>query len=106
MNQTSAPVATKSRAKFLYWVFALTLAGILLYYSLRGIDWHQVWLTLETTRLSYLALMLIRSTEIAGPARFALACTVTIRRTGKYWHGILGVVCGLFREQLSAGQGG
>lgn len=62
MDQTSTPVAANSQAKFLYWAFALTLAGVLLYYSLRGIDWHQVWLTLETTRLSYLALMLIGST--------------------------------------------
>jgi len=51
-----------TRSKFLYWAFALTLAAILLYYSLRGIDWRQVWLTLKTTRLNYLALMVIIST--------------------------------------------
>jgi glycosyltransferase 2 family protein len=59
MDLTSTPVATNSRSKFLYWAFALTLAVVLLYYSLRGIDWLQVWLTLKTTRLSYLALSLI-----------------------------------------------
>lgn len=62
MNQTDNAVAPKSQSKLLYWVFALTLAGVLLYYSLRGIDWSQVWLTLETTRLSYLGLMLILGT--------------------------------------------
>jgi uncharacterized protein (TIRG00374 family) len=34
-------------------VIALSLAGVLLYYSLRGIDWRQVWSTLATTRLDY-----------------------------------------------------
>ena len=62
MDQTSAPVAANSRSKLLYWAFALILAVVLLYYSLRGIDWRQVWLTLKTTRLNYLALMLITST--------------------------------------------
>lgn len=55
----STPVAANSRPKLLYWVFALTLAAVLLYYSLRGIDWGQVWLTLKTTRLSYLAVALV-----------------------------------------------
>jgi len=62
MELTSTPVAAKSRPKFLYWAFALTLAVVLLYYSLRGIDWGQVWLTLKTTQLSYLGLMLIAGT--------------------------------------------
>jgi uncharacterized protein (TIRG00374 family) len=62
MDPTPAPVAANSRSKFLYWIVALTLAGVLLYYSLRGIDWRQVWLTLKTTRLDYLALMAITST--------------------------------------------
>jgi uncharacterized protein (TIRG00374 family) len=62
MASTSTPVAANSRPKFLYWVVALTLAIVLLYYSLRGIDWGQVWLTLKTTRLSYLGLMLLTTT--------------------------------------------
>jgi uncharacterized protein (TIRG00374 family) len=62
MNPISTPVATTSRPKFLYWAVALTLAVILLYYSLRGIDWGQVWLTLKTTQLSYLAFSIILGT--------------------------------------------
>ena len=62
MDPISTPVATNSRSKFLYWTFALTLAIVLLYYSLRGIDWRQVGLTLKTTELSYLALMLLAGT--------------------------------------------
>jgi uncharacterized protein (TIRG00374 family) len=62
MDPTSSPGSTNFRSKFLYWVFALALAAILLYYSLRGIDWRQVWVTLQTTRFSYLALMVVIST--------------------------------------------
>jgi uncharacterized membrane protein YbhN (UPF0104 family) len=62
MDAISTPVAANPRSKFLYWAFALTLAVVLLYYSLRGIDWGQVWLILKTTRLSYLGLMMLFST--------------------------------------------
>ena len=55
MDLPSTPVAQNSRSKSLYWAIALTLAAVLLYYSLRGIDWRQVWLTLKTARLSYIA---------------------------------------------------
>jgi uncharacterized protein (TIRG00374 family) len=57
---TSAP--TLQRSKFLHWAIALALAGVLLYYSLRGIDWPDVWRTLATTRLSYVGLMIIITT--------------------------------------------
>ena len=56
-----APVVApaSSRSKTLHWVIALVLAGVLLYFSLRGIDWRQVWSTLATTRLGYVTLALI-----------------------------------------------
>src|ERR1035438_9957130 len=62
MDQTRPPAPLPSRHKFLYWAVALVLAAILLYYSLRGIDWRQVWRTLKTTRLNYLGLLLLTST--------------------------------------------
>jgi uncharacterized protein (TIRG00374 family) len=62
MDLTPSPAAAPPRSKFLYWAIALLLAGVLLYYSLRGIDWGQVWRTLATTRLSYVGLMLIAGT--------------------------------------------
>lgn len=34
---------TGARSKVIYWLIAIPLAGILLYYSLRGVDWHRVW---------------------------------------------------------------
>jgi len=49
------------RSNFLHWAIALLLAGVLLYYSLRGIDWHQVWSTLASTRLGYVAFMVLLS---------------------------------------------
>ena len=59
MDLTPSPAP--SRSKFLYWAIALTLAGVLLYFSLRGIQWKQVWSTLATTRLSYVGIMLLLS---------------------------------------------
>ena len=38
-----------------YWLAAFLLAGVLLYFSLRGIEWHAVWLTLARANLLYLA---------------------------------------------------
>jgi glycosyltransferase 2 family protein len=62
MDPTPSPAPAPARSSFLYWVIALGLAGVLLYYSLRGIDWHQVWSTLATTKVSYVALMIIVTT--------------------------------------------
>jgi uncharacterized protein (TIRG00374 family) len=38
-----------------YWLVAFLLAGVLLYFSLRGIEWHKVWLTLARANVKYLA---------------------------------------------------
>ncbi len=50
----------KSSFKLLYWALALAFAGILLYYSLRGIDWADVWRVVSgaDARLLLLALAL------------------------------------------------
>lgn len=89
MNQTAPPAPFRS--KFFYWVAALLLASACLYYSLRGINWQQVRLTLETTELGYLGLALLTSTislfmralrwrvllRSGGPVRFATAFWAT-----------------------------
>ena len=54
-----SPSPAPPRSNVLHWVIALALAAVLLYYSLRGIDWRQVWSTLATTRLEYVALMTV-----------------------------------------------
>jgi uncharacterized protein (TIRG00374 family) len=60
-DPTVSAAPAPARSNFLHWAIALLLAGVLLYYSLRGIDWGQVWSTLATTRLGYVALMVIIS---------------------------------------------
>src|SRR5664279_5251112 len=62
MDPTPSPAPATSQSNYLHWVIALGLAAVLLYYSLRGIDWRQVWSTLATTRLNYVAMMLIVAT--------------------------------------------
>ena len=59
MDPTPPPEPEPYRSNFLHWAIALVLAGVLLYYSLRGIDWRQVGSTLATTRLGYVALMVM-----------------------------------------------
>lgn len=46
----------------LYWVASITLAAILLFYSLRGIEWRQVWVTLSSARIIFLILALTMMT--------------------------------------------
>ncbi|MGD0578686.1 MAG: lysylphosphatidylglycerol synthase transmembrane domain-containing protein, partial [Bryobacteraceae bacterium] len=51
-------IAATPRPHAAYWVFALALAAILLYFSLRGIAWLKVWTTLRGARLPLIALVL------------------------------------------------
>ncbi|MFL6415559.1 MAG: lysylphosphatidylglycerol synthase transmembrane domain-containing protein [Bryobacteraceae bacterium] len=53
---------TSSNKKAIYWVIALILAGILLYFSLRGIDWAEVWRIVSRAYLPYVVLALLIST--------------------------------------------
>lgn len=46
MPDSSVP-ARKSRPSAIYWVLSLPLAAVLLYYSLRGVQWRSVWSTLQ-----------------------------------------------------------
>jgi uncharacterized protein (TIRG00374 family) len=47
----------KSR-RAIYWIVALALAGVFLYFSLRGIQWLQVWTIVRGARLEFVALTL------------------------------------------------
>ena len=55
LNETSATPTSVPRPHVAYWVVSLALAAVFLYYSLRGIDWKQVW---ETMRHANPALIL------------------------------------------------
>ena len=45
----------KPRPRAIFWVIALSLAGVLLYFSLRGVDWLRVWGLLREARLELVA---------------------------------------------------
>lgn len=47
--------------RLFYWILAILLAAALLYFSLRGIAWKQVWLTLSRAKPSYIALWVLLS---------------------------------------------
>jgi uncharacterized protein (TIRG00374 family) len=53
---------TSSVKKGLYWLIALILAGILLYFSLRGINWGEVWRIVSRAYVPYVLLALLIST--------------------------------------------
>src|SRR5882757_10336322 len=55
MTETAGAPAQRSK-KAIYWIASLALAGVLLYYSLRGIEWRQVWTTLSSARLLFVLL--------------------------------------------------
>ena len=46
----------------LYWLIAFALAGVLLYYSLRGIDWAEVWHVLSRAEWLYVVLAILIAT--------------------------------------------
>jgi uncharacterized protein (TIRG00374 family) len=56
-TQTARPSVLRSRA--LYLGIGAMLAAVLLYYSLRGIDWSQVWITLSHAEPKYILLWLV-----------------------------------------------
>jgi len=58
---SSAANPPKSPFRLFYWALALLFAGILLYFSLRGIHWRDVWQTLLHANLGLVALGLLLS---------------------------------------------
>ena len=43
----------QARPNAVFWLIAFSLAGVLLYFSLRGVDWVRVWALLRQARLSF-----------------------------------------------------
>lgn len=66
--RSSAPGGSDSRARrsrrLAYWVAALLVAGVLLYFSLRGIDWAQVWRILSGADIRYVVLTFCVGTTV------------------------------------------
>ena len=61
MSAASVPPLTQanSRAKYVYLLFSLGLAGVLLYFSLRGIDWGRVWTLMSSAHLTDAGLLVL-----------------------------------------------
>jgi glycosyltransferase 2 family protein len=54
-GETIDPTPTASpKRRFWSWLLAIPLAAILLYYSLRGVDWRTVWRTIAAAQWSFL----------------------------------------------------
>jgi glycosyltransferase 2 family protein len=51
--------STTPRPRAIYWVISLSLAAVLLYFSLRGIEWLRVWNILREAKLAIVALVLL-----------------------------------------------
>ncbi len=54
MAETPEGIAAP-RPKAIYWIISLALAGVFLYFSLRGIEWKSVWTTLKGAHFSTVA---------------------------------------------------
>lgn len=61
MVETTTPPSQSSK-KAIYWVASLALAGVLLYFSLRGIEWRQVWVAVGRARVPFVVLSLLLMT--------------------------------------------
>src|SRR5258707_11481819 len=58
MTESNGRLATP-RPPAIYWIASLALAGVLLYYSLRGIEWMRVWSTVRRAQPQEVALALV-----------------------------------------------
>ena len=62
MSETLTSKPSRPPVHFAYWLVALLLAGFLLYFSLRGINWAQVWQVLSRANWWLVGLALLVST--------------------------------------------
>lgn len=51
----AAESPARSRPSPIYWIVSLALAGVLLYYSLRGVDWFTVWQVIQGANVAGIA---------------------------------------------------
>ena len=79
----------RSRPSPVYWIVSLALAGVLLYYSLRGIDWRTVWSVIEGANLlGITAALAIMSTALflrSWRWRVLLSAELGISFTEVFW---------------------
>ena len=58
----NTPVKSGRGKQLIYWALAFAIAGVLLYYSLRGIEWSEVWRVVSRANLLYVGFGLLIST--------------------------------------------
>jgi glycosyltransferase 2 family protein len=56
LTEAVSTAPQRPRSRLIYWLIALALAAVLLYFSLRGIEWSAVWQTLARADLGLIAL--------------------------------------------------
>lgn len=80
---------SSSSKKAVYWLIALILAATLLYFSLRGIEWAEVWRIVSRANLWYIALALSVSTVSlflrAYRWRILLQAQAPVRVSTAFW---------------------
>src|SRR5581483_903644 len=54
----SSEMSLPARPRAIYWIASLALASVLLYYSLRGIEWRRVWNIMRGAEPAVIALAL------------------------------------------------
>ena len=105
--QPSEPKPTLSPARLLYVSLSLALAAVLLYFSLRGLDWSSVLATLRSVRPERLALWFAFIIILSFPLRAARwRILLSATRPGPLRHGFLGNLRRLLRQRLSSRAGG
>jgi uncharacterized protein (TIRG00374 family) len=57
-GSTQSETSVPPRPRAIYWIVALALAAVFLYFSLRGIDWLQVWTIVRGARLPFVGVAL------------------------------------------------
>ncbi len=62
MSEAVSSKPSRPPVHFAYWLIALLLAGALLYFSLRGIDWAQVWQVLSRASWWFVGFVLLVNT--------------------------------------------
>jgi len=98
-------IAATPRPPAIYWVLALTLAAVLLYFSLRGIAWLRVWTILRGARLPIVALVIaiISFNLLMRSLRWRVILAADRRVP---FHSLLGHGGRVFGQQRAAGASG
>src|SRR5260370_35751149 len=105
MSEANGKLATP-RPPAVYWIASLALAGVLLYYSLRGIEWVRVWSTVRRAQPQEVALALVAISMalFLRSVRWRVLLTAESRVTIPL--AVWATSAGVFRHHVLAGPAG